>query len=82
MSNVISVINERIKERGVTLVFVSKQAHMKPDLLSKTLLGTRNLKADEFINLCQILDLTLDDFKTGAQTRCTLQLEPEMRTST
>lgn len=49
MSKVISVINDRIKERGVTLVFVSKQAHMKTDLLSKTLNGNRNMKADEFV---------------------------------
>lgn len=44
MSKVISVINDRIKERGVTLVFVSKQAHMKTDLLSKTLNGNRNMR--------------------------------------
>lgn len=67
MSKVISVIKNRIKERGVTLVFVSKQAHMKTDLLSKTLNGNRNMKADEFVNLCQVLDLTLEDFKTQWQ---------------
>ena len=67
MSKVISVINDRIKERGATLVFVSKQAHMKTDLLSKTLNGNRNMKADEFVNLCQVLDLTLEDFKAPAQ---------------
>ncbi len=67
VSKVISVINDRIKERGVTLVFVSKQAHMKTDLLSKTLNGNRNMKADEFVNLCQVLDLTLEDFKAPAQ---------------
>lgn len=69
MSRVVSVISERIKERGVTLVFVSKQADMKTDLLSKTLNGTRNMKADEFVKLCQVLDLTLEDFK--AQQRVT-----------
>ena len=67
MSKVISEINDRIKERGVPLVFVSKQAHMKTDLLSKTLNGNRNMKADEFVNLCQVLDLTLEDFKTPAR---------------
>lgn len=62
MSTVTAVINNRIKERGVTLVFVAKHANMKTDLLSKTLNGNRNLKADEFVNLCQVLGLTLDDF--------------------
>ncbi len=63
MSRVSTVISDRIKERGVTLAFVSKQAHMKADLLDKTLNGSRNMKADEFVNLCQVLDLTLEDFK-------------------
>lgn len=67
MSGVISVINNRIKERGVTLVFVSKQANIKTDLLSKTLNGNRNMKADEFVSLCQVLDLTLEDFKAPQQ---------------
>jgi hypothetical protein len=63
VSRVTTVISDRIKERGVTLVFVSKQAKIKTDLLSKTLNGNRNMKADEFVNLCQVLDLTLEDFK-------------------
>lgn len=62
MSRVITVISDRIKERGVTLAFVSEQVHMKADLLDKTLNGSRNMKADEFVNLCQALDLTLEDF--------------------
>ncbi|MBQ9229046.1 MAG: helix-turn-helix transcriptional regulator [Paludibacteraceae bacterium] len=62
MSDVIAVINNRIKERGATIVFVAKRANMKTDILSKTLNGNRNLKADELVNLCQVLDLTLDDF--------------------
>lgn len=64
MSRVTAVINDKIQERGVTLVFVSRQAKIKTDLLSKTLNGKRNLKADEFVNLCQALDLTLEDFQT------------------
>lgn len=63
MSNVIAIISNRIKERGVTLVFVAKQAHIKTDLLSKTLNGNRKMKADELVRLCQVLDLTLEDFK-------------------
>lgn len=62
MSKVITVISDRIKERGVTLAFVSAQAHMNADLLEKTLNGNRNMKADELVNLCQALDLTLEDF--------------------
>lgn len=67
MNRAITVINNRIKERGVALSIVSKQVHMKTDLLAKTLSGNRNMKADEFVNLCQVLDLTLEDFKAPAQ---------------
>ncbi len=69
MNEVTTIIGNRIKERGVTLVFVSRRVQMKADLLSKTLKGTRNLKADEFVKLCDILDLTLDDFKAVTQTQ-------------
>lgn len=67
MNRAIAVINKQIKERGVTIALVAKQVHMKTDLLSKTLNGNRNMKADEFVNLCQVLDLTLEDFKAPAQ---------------
>lgn len=71
MNEVTTVIGNRIKERGVTLVFISRKIQMNPDMLSKALKGTRNLKADEFVRICRILDLTLDDFdsvnKTAAQ---------------
>lgn len=67
MSNVISVINNRIEERGMKLVFLSKQVNMNNDLLSKTLNGKRTLKADELVRLCQVLDLTLEDFKVPQQ---------------
>lgn len=63
MDRVVSVINNRIKETGVTLTFVSNRAHIKTDLLSRTLIGKRKLKADELVNLCCVLGLTLDDFK-------------------
>ncbi len=62
MNRAITVINNRIKERGVTLAFVSEQVHMNANLLEKTLNGSRNMKADELVNLCQALDLTLEDF--------------------
>lgn len=62
MSKISSIIGERIKESGVTLVFISKKVHMSADVLSKTLNGGRNMKADEFVRLCQVLNLTLNDF--------------------
>lgn len=65
MNAIVKVIGDRIKEAGLTQVYVSKQAHMNPDLLSRTLQGDRKLKADEFVSLCQVLGLTLEDFKAS-----------------
>ena len=64
MNTIVSIIANTIKERGMTQVYVSKQANMDPDLLGRSLHGNRKLKADEFVSLCQVLGLTLEDFKT------------------
>lgn len=64
MNTIVGVINDRIKELGVTQAHVSRKISMDPDLLGRTLHGTRKLKADEFVNLCQVLGLTLEDFET------------------
>lgn len=63
MASVIKVISDRIEERGMTITAVSKRAGINNDLLSKTLNNKRKLKADELVVLCQVLGLTLEDFK-------------------
>lgn len=64
MNSIVTVINNRIDQLGLKQVYVSEHAHMNPELLSRTLRGDRKLKADEFVSLCQVLGLTLEDFKT------------------
>lgn len=66
MTNIIEVINNRINERGMTLTTVGTRANINPELLSRTLKGQRKLKADELVDLCRVLDLTMDDFKEPA----------------
>ena len=63
MKDIILVINKKIDERGITMTNTAKRAGISPDLLYRTLDGKRKLKADELISLCQVLDLTLADFK-------------------
>ena len=67
MDAIVRIIDSTIKARGLTQKYVSGQAHMHPDLLSKSLQGTRKLKADEFVMLCRVLNLTLDDFDENPQ---------------
>ena len=61
--SVIDVINSRIQDRGMTLTAISKRSGINNDLLSKSLRSKRRLKAEELVALCQVLDLTLEDFK-------------------
>lgn len=63
MDAIVRVIDSKIKSSGMTQAFVSRQANMNPDLLSRTLQGHRKLKADELVNLCEVLGLTFEDFR-------------------
>lgn len=63
MSNIIRVISNRIEDRGMSITVVATRANINPELLSRTLNGRRKLKADELVDLCRVLDLTMDDFK-------------------
>lgn len=58
-----SKIREVIKERGITQSFIAKQADMKESDLSLCMNGKRKLKVSEFINICHLLELDLQNFK-------------------
>ncbi|GHV33523.1 hypothetical protein FACS18949_07700 [Clostridia bacterium] len=66
MDKLIKRINERIRERGMKLVVVAERSNISCDLLGRTLVGKRRLKADEFVALCRVLELTLSDFRNSA----------------
>ena len=68
MRNITEVLNNRIAERGMTITTVATRANMSPDLLSRTLKGHRKLKADELVDLCRVLDLSLTDFAQKVAT--------------
>lgn len=59
---IINVLNERIKERGITVSELARRVGMSDELLRRSLAGTRNVKADEFIELCRELSLDIEDF--------------------
>lgn len=60
--NVIDVLNERINERGIPVSELSRRVDMNDELLRRSLANSRNLKAVEFVALCQELELDIDDF--------------------
>ena len=66
MAHVIEVINEKKAERGISLAELSRRTGIDYEALRVTLDGNRNLRATEFIDLCQELELDLSDFDKGA----------------
>jgi len=58
-----SKIKEIIKDRGITQAFVAKKAGIKEADLSLCMNGKRKFKVSEFINICLLLDLNLQNFE-------------------
>lgn len=59
---VIDVLNKRIKERGIPTSELARRTGLDSELLRRSLAGTRNLRADEFVRLCHELSLDTKDF--------------------
>ena len=66
MAQIIEVINDKKTERGISLAELSRRTGIDYEALRVTLDGNRNLRATEFIDLCQELELNLSDFEKGA----------------
>lgn len=64
--DIINVLNNRIKERGISVSELSRRVGMNDEMLRRSLAGSRNVKADEFIGLCRELSLDIEDFATPA----------------
>lgn len=60
---VAEVIGARIKQRGITKAELSRRIAINPNLLDRSIAGTRKFKADEFLALCKELELDLADFR-------------------
>ena len=56
------VIKEYLNNNGIKQSFVANKVHISPELLRRSLDGTRVLKADEFIAICSVLSLDLEYF--------------------
>ena len=62
MAQIIDVINDRKMERGISLAELARRTDIEYEALRTALDGNRNLRATEFIALCQELELDLADF--------------------
>ena len=57
------VIADAAYKQGFTKTALAKQMNMDVELMRRSLNGTRKISADEFVQLCNILKLTLKDFR-------------------
>ena len=65
---VIDVLNEKINERGIPVSELARRVGLDPELLRRSLAGSRNLKAEEFVNLCHELKLGISAFSNDQKS--------------
>lgn len=60
------VISSSVQRRGISNAELARRVGMDQELLRRSLSGERKIAADEFVALCEELELSLDDFKAVA----------------
>lgn len=58
----IDVINERIESLPINRAELARRAGIDGELLRRSLIGERKLVGDELVNICAILNISMDDF--------------------
>lgn len=60
-------INERlnvyVSENGIKQVYIAKKTGLSPDIVSKMLNGNRRILADEFLLICNALNIDPNIFR-------------------
>lgn len=57
------VVSSRVARVGITTAELARRTGINSELLRRSLIGERTLKANELITLCAQLELTLEDFE-------------------
>lgn len=57
------VIKEYLASNGIKQNFVAERAGIPPELFRRSLEGSRKIPADEFVAICTVLALDIEDFK-------------------
>lgn len=65
----LDVLNERINKRGISISELSRRVGMNDELLRRSLAGSRNLRAVEFVAVCHELELDIEDFPSVTTVR-------------
>lgn len=57
------VIRKHIIDNGIKQRYVADRIGISPELFRRSLEGKRKIPADEFIGICTVLSLDINDFK-------------------
>lgn len=60
--NLGSVLESRRKDRGISYAELSRRTHINEDMVSRFCKGVSMPKANQFIDLCEELNLDIEDF--------------------
>lgn len=59
------VIDAEVQKRGISIAELSRRVGIDSELLRRSLTGNRKIGADEFIALCEELQLRIADFSAS-----------------
>lgn len=59
------VIDAEVQKRGISIAELSRRVGIDSELLRRSLTGNRKIGADEFIALCEELQLGIVDFSAS-----------------
>ncbi len=59
------VIDAEVQKRGISIAELSRRVGIDSELLRRSLTGNRKIGADEFIALCEELQLGIADFSAS-----------------
>ncbi len=57
------IIKDYLVKNGIKQNFVAERAGISPELFRRSIDGKRKIPADEFVRICTVLSLDIEDFK-------------------
>lgn len=64
------LILDVLRERGMTYAELGRRIGLNRDLTRRMLVGERHIRSEDFVKICHVLNLTLDDFQDCAGCQC------------
>lgn len=61
-------LKDVLEDRGIKQSYLCEKTGLSADSVSRILRGTRKISAEEFLNICEALNLDPRSFKKSAQT--------------